>query len=74
MGAALVRCLDPAANEPVYLVGGLAEVLEDRIEALIGRQFDAPQGDTLNGCFLIDTGHDAVILSVMGVIIGAWAG
>ena len=56
-GAALVRCLEPAPDEPIYLVGGLADVLKDRIEALIGRQFNAPQGDTLNGCFLIATGQ-----------------
>jgi N-acetylglucosamine kinase-like BadF-type ATPase len=55
--AALVRCLDPAPDEPVYLVGGLTNVLKNRAEALIGRKFDTPQGDTLNGCFLIATGQ-----------------
>ena len=56
-GAALVRCLDPAPDEPVYLVGGLADVLKDGIECLIGRRFDAPQGDTMHGCFLIASGQ-----------------
>ena len=55
--AALVRCLDPAPDEPVYLVGGLADILRDRIEARIGRRFDAPQGDTMHGCFLIASGQ-----------------
>ena len=54
-GAALIRALDPTPDEPVYLVGGLADVLKDRIEALIGRRFDEPQGDTMHGCFLIAT-------------------
>ncbi|HSG95003.1 MAG TPA: BadF/BadG/BcrA/BcrD ATPase family protein [Afifellaceae bacterium] len=53
--AALVRSLDPAPDDPVYLVGGLADVLKDRIETLISREFDTPQGDSLNGCFLIAT-------------------
>ncbi len=56
-GAALVRCLEPAPGEPLYLTGGLADILKDRIEALIGRRFDAPQGDTMHGCFLIATGQ-----------------
>jgi glucosamine kinase len=56
-GATLVGSLDPAPDEPVYLVGGLAEVLKDRIEALIGRSFDAPQGDALDGCYLIAAGQ-----------------
>lgn len=56
-GAALVRSLDPAVETPVYLVGGLADVLRDRTEALIGRKFDAPQGDTMHGCFLIASGQ-----------------
>ena len=56
-GAALVGALDPAPGEPVYLAGGLASVLGDRIEALIGRRFAAPQGDALDGCFLIAVGQ-----------------
>jgi glucosamine kinase len=55
-GAALVRALDPLPGEPVYLAGGLAGILGDRIESLIGRRFDKPQGDALDGCFLIATG------------------
>jgi len=56
-GAALVRALDPAPDEPVYLTGGLSGILGERIEALIGRRFDVPQGDPLDGCFLIATGQ-----------------
>ncbi len=56
-GAALVRALDPAPDEPVYLTGGLASVLRDRIEALTGRPFDTPRGDALGGCFLIASGQ-----------------
>ena len=56
-GATLVRCLDPAPEEPVYLVGGLADVLRGRIETRLGRRFDAPQGDALDGCFLIASGQ-----------------
>ncbi len=56
-GAALVGALDPSPDEPVYLVGGLADVLKDRIESLIGRSFDEPQGDALQGCFLIASGQ-----------------
>ena len=55
--ATLVRCLDPAPDEPVYLVGGLADVLRGRIETRLGRRFDAPQGDALDGCFLISSGQ-----------------
>lgn len=56
-GAALVGSLDPSPDEPLYLAGGLADFLKDRIEALIGRRFDAPQGDALHGCYLIATGQ-----------------
>ena len=63
--AALVRCLDPAPDEPVYLVGGLADVLKDRIESRIGRRFDAPQGDALDGCFLIASGQAPVEVRVV---------
>lgn len=56
-GAALIRCLDPMPGEPLYLVGGLADVLRDGIVALIGQGFDEPQGDTMDGCFLITTGQ-----------------
>ncbi len=56
-GAALVRALDPAPGEPLYLTGGLSEVLGGRIESRIDRRFDKPQGDALNGCFLIASGQ-----------------
>ncbi len=56
-GAALVRCLDPAPDEPVYITGGLWSVLGGRIEALIGRRFDTQQGDALDGCSLIASGQ-----------------
>lgn len=56
-GAALVRALDPAPDEPLYLAGGLTDVLKDRIETRISRRFDKLQGDALNGCFLIASGQ-----------------
>lgn len=56
-GAALVRALNPAPGEPLYLTGGLSDVLGGRIETYIGRRFDKAQGDVLNGCFLIAYGQ-----------------
>jgi glucosamine kinase len=55
-GAALAESLDLAPDEPLYLAGGIAEVLRGRIEARLGRGFQRPLGDAIDGCRLVATG------------------
>jgi glucosamine kinase len=55
--AALAAGLGLAAGEPLYLAGGLAETLRGRIEARLGRKFDTPQGDALDGAWRVATGR-----------------
>lgn len=55
--AALAGSLDVAPDEPLYLAGGLAEVLRPRIEARLGRRFDSPVGGALEGCRLVAMGE-----------------
>jgi glucosamine kinase len=53
--AALVRVLK-AENAPLYLNGGLAEVLKPALAERIGRPVDQAQGDALAGCLLVAQG------------------
>ncbi|HEX2256641.1 MAG TPA: BadF/BadG/BcrA/BcrD ATPase family protein [Afifellaceae bacterium] len=55
--ALLAASLELAANDPLYLAGGVAEIQRSRIEARLGRSFDAPQGDALDGCWRVATGQ-----------------
>lgn len=55
--ASLAKSLDLAPSEPLYLAGGLAAVLRERIEARLGRGFDSALGDALDGCRLVATGQ-----------------
>ncbi|WP_414832648.1 BadF/BadG/BcrA/BcrD ATPase family protein [Afifella sp. YEN Y35] len=55
--ADLVRALGEKEEEPMYLLGGLAEVLRARIERRLGQQLDVPQGGALDGCLLVARGQ-----------------
>jgi glucosamine kinase len=55
--AALATSLDLPTDEPLYLAGGLADALRVRIEARLGRAFDRPEGDALDGAWRVATGR-----------------
>jgi glucosamine kinase len=55
--AALAGSLELPREEPLYLAGGLAESLRGRIEGRLGRTFDTPQGDALDGAWRVATGR-----------------
>ncbi|MAC78251.1 MAG: hypothetical protein CML66_09325 [Rhodobacteraceae bacterium] len=55
--AELVGLLDLPEDAPLYFNGGLAEALKPGLGARIGRGFDAPQADAVEGCRLIAMGQ-----------------
>ncbi|MDQ0325812.1 glucosamine kinase [Rhodopseudomonas julia] len=40
-------------GEPLYLLGGLSELLRTRIETRLNQRFGVPQGGALDGCLLV---------------------
>lgn len=55
-GAALAASLRLDPGEPLFAAGSVAQLLRPRLEARLGRAFDRPAGDALDGCFLVATG------------------
>ncbi|SER38870.1 glucosamine kinase [Faunimonas pinastri] len=55
-GADLLRSLALEEDEPVFLRGGVAEFLHDRLVRRYGRNFAGSEGDAMHGCFLVATG------------------
>lgn len=54
------------ADVPLYLNGGLAEVLEPMLVERIGRTVDAPAGGPLEGCLLVAQGRAPEERAVFG--------
>lgn len=54
--AALAGSLGVAADDALYMAGGLAPVLRPRVAASLGRTVAAPAADAITGCLLVATG------------------
>lgn len=54
--AALAGTLDIAAEDALFLGGGLAGMFRGKIAALLGRAISVPAADALTGCLLVASG------------------